>query len=72
ELQLLQLIGGAKRLAGIFVGSREMHEQLAACVEAAAIKPVVDRVFSFDQARDAYAWLEAGRHFGKVAIEIGA
>jgi NADPH:quinone reductase-like Zn-dependent oxidoreductase len=72
ELQLLPLIGGAKRLAGVFVGSRAMHEQLVDYVEAAAIKPVVDRRFSFGEAREAYAWLDAGRHFGKVAIEVGA
>jgi NADPH:quinone reductase-like Zn-dependent oxidoreductase len=72
ELQLLHLIGGARRLAGVFVGSRSMLEQLARCVEANEIKPVVDREFPFEKAGEAYAWLQSGQHFGKVVIRIDA
>lgn len=69
EVQLLDLIAGARQLTGIFVGSRAMLEQLARCVETAGIKPVVDRVFSFDQAREAHSYLQqGGQHFGKVVI----
>lgn len=68
-LQLLDLIAGAKKLTGIYVGNRTMFEQLAHCVEVSRIKPVVDRVFSFDKARDAYVYLEKGQHFGKVVIQ---
>jgi NADPH:quinone reductase-like Zn-dependent oxidoreductase len=32
------------------------------------MKPVVDKIFSFDQA---LAHMESGAHFGKVAIAIG-
>jgi NADPH:quinone reductase-like Zn-dependent oxidoreductase len=32
------------------------------------MRPVVDRVFSFDDVPAAFAHLEAGRHFGKVCI----
>jgi NADPH:quinone reductase-like Zn-dependent oxidoreductase len=31
---------------------------------------VVDRVFPFDQAREAYRYLESGAHFGKVVIAV--
>ena len=34
------------------------------------MKPVVDRVFSFDEARAAYAHLASGGHFGKVVIRV--
>jgi len=71
ELDPLALITGAKRLVGIFVGNREMAENLARFVEVNAIRPVVDRVFPFEQARDAYAYLDAGAHFGKVVIALG-
>lgn len=33
------------------------------------IKPVVDRVFDFDQAREALQYLESGVHFGKVVVK---
>jgi NADPH:quinone reductase-like Zn-dependent oxidoreductase len=38
-------------------------------VDVAGIQPVVDRVFRFDEAIQAYEYLEAGRHFGKVVIQ---
>lgn len=34
------------------------------------MQPAVDRVFAFDQTPEAYAYLESGRHFGKVVIEV--
>ena len=35
------------------------------------MRPVVDRVFPFDQAREAMLYMESGAHFGKVCISIG-
>ena len=35
------------------------------------MKPVMDRTFAFDQVRDAFAYMESGAHFGKIAIAIG-
>lgn len=64
------LIFGAKRALGIFVGSRAMFEDLNRFIELTGIRPAVDRVFPFGQAREAYAYLAAGQHFGKVAIHI--
>jgi NADPH:quinone reductase-like Zn-dependent oxidoreductase len=48
-----------------------MFEDLNRFVTAAKIRPTIDRVFSFDQAREAYAYLEAANHFGKVVIKVG-
>lgn len=66
----LTLIGGGTRLLGIYVGSRQMHEDLARFVEVAQIRPVVDRVFPFAELPDAYRHFEASRHFGKVAVQL--
>lgn len=70
ELDAFALIGGAKRLSGIFVGSRRMLDDLSRFTELAALRPVVDRVFPFLQAREAYAHLQQAGHFGKVVIEV--
>ena len=35
------------------------------------MKPVIDKTFSFDQAREAFTYMASGAHFGKVAIAIG-
>lgn len=62
----------AKRasMCGIQVGSRDMFEAMNRAMEAAQLKPVIDRVFDFDDARAAYEYLASGKHFGKVVIKI--
>ncbi len=56
------------RVQGIFVGSREMFEAMNRAIALHRIQPVVDRVFPFDQAAEAYRFMESGAHFGKVVI----
>lgn len=70
EVNPTTLLFGAKRLIGIYVGSRAMLEQTAKFFAGAGIKPVVDRVFPFAEAKEAYRHLESGSHFGKVVIEL--
>lgn len=59
------------RLQGIFVGSRRMFEDMNKAISAARLKPVVDRVFEFDQVREALKYIDNGSHFGKVVVRIG-
>jgi len=59
------------RLQGILVGHRDGLESLVRAVEAHQLHPVVDRVFPFDEAPEAFRHLRSGRHFGKVVIRIG-
>jgi len=40
-------------------------------LEAGHIHPVIDRVFPFDQAKEALAYLETGRAKGKVVVQVG-
>ncbi len=35
-----------------------------------ATKPIVDKVFPFEQAIDAYAYLESQKHVGKIVIKV--
>jgi NADPH:quinone reductase-like Zn-dependent oxidoreductase len=58
------------RVQGIFVGSRAMFEAMNRAIETAQLHPVVDRVFDFDQAPQAFEYLESGAHFGKVVVRI--
>jgi NADPH:quinone reductase-like Zn-dependent oxidoreductase len=41
-----------------------------AAIAANQLKPVIDRVFGFDEARAAYKHMESGAHFGKIVIRI--
>lgn len=44
--------------------------QITKLIESGAIKPVIDKVFPFEQTNDALAYLETGRAKGKVVIKI--
>ena len=55
-------------LRGIFVGSAAMARDLNGFIDAHGLKPVVDRVFPFADARAAYAYQSSGELFGKVVI----
>jgi NADPH:quinone reductase-like Zn-dependent oxidoreductase len=57
-------------LHGIFVGNRAMFERLNAAVEANNLKPVIDKVFAFEDAVEALRHQQSGSHFGKVVIRI--
>ena len=70
EFQPFSLIGGKRKLLGVYVGPRKALEELVNFVALNKIKPVVDREFPFSQAREAYAFLDAGQHFGKVIINV--
>jgi NADPH:quinone reductase-like Zn-dependent oxidoreductase len=52
----------------IYVGSRTMFERMNRALELRAVRPVIDRSFPFDQAREAYRHLESQTHIGKVVI----
>ena len=60
----------ALRMHGIFVGSREMFESMNRFIEENGIRPVVDRVFEFDEAPEAFRHMESQKHFGKIVIKI--
>ena len=60
------------RVQGIFVGSREMFETMNRAIAAHGMRPVVDRVFPFEQAREAMHYMESGAHFGKICISAGS
>jgi NADPH:quinone reductase-like Zn-dependent oxidoreductase len=65
-----QIYSKSLRLHGIYVGSREMFESLNRFFAVQRLEPVIDRVFTFDEAPAAYAHLASASHFGKVVIRM--
>ncbi|MBN8874051.1 MAG: NAD(P)-dependent alcohol dehydrogenase [Rhodospirillales bacterium] len=57
-------------LRGIYVGSREMFQAMNRAIALHAIRPVIDRVFPFAEARAAYHHMTRQGHLGKIVIEI--
>ena len=56
-----------------FLFTREQGEQLTqitSLIETGIIKPVIDKVFPFEQTNEALEYVEAGRSKGKVVIKI--
>jgi NADPH:quinone reductase-like Zn-dependent oxidoreductase len=59
------------RVDGIYVGSRAMFEAMNRAIAAAGLRPVIDRQFGFDQARDAYHHMRGASHLGKIVVSVG-
>jgi NADPH:quinone reductase-like Zn-dependent oxidoreductase len=69
-IDLFEFVEKNVRFEGILTGSRAMLEALGAEMSAHAIRPVVDRVFSWDELPNALDHLERGAHFGKVCVRV--
>ncbi|KAF1817032.1 alcohol dehydrogenase [Eremomyces bilateralis CBS 781.70] len=58
-------------IRGLLVGSRLQFEDMNAAVESQNIKPIVDeRIFKFDQLKEAYQHMWDQKHFGKVVVKF--
>ena len=57
-------------LRGIYVGSRQMFEAMNRAIAVNALHPVIDRVFAFEQAAEAYRHMQSQVHLGKIVIRI--
>src|SRR5262245_47744072 len=58
----------ALTVRAIAVGSRAQFVAMNRAIEVNRLRPVIDRVFAFDNAPDAYRYYEDARPFGKVVI----
>ena len=58
------------RVQGIVVGSRAMFEDMNRAISVSGTRPVIDRVFPFAEAREAFRHLQSARHVGKVVISV--
>ncbi len=59
------------RLQGIFTGPRSMFEEMNRAIAANQMKPVVDRIFDFEQVPEALEYMRAGSHYGKIVVQMG-
>jgi NADPH:quinone reductase-like Zn-dependent oxidoreductase len=56
------------RLQGITVGSGDDFRTMVRAISQQGMRPVVDRVYGFEQLHQALQHLASGRHFGKICI----
>jgi len=70
KINILPILMQQVKIQGILVGSRDGFEHMCRAIEQHQLRPVVDRVFPFDEAPEALQYMSEGRHFGKVCVEI--
>lgn len=63
------VFGKNLHIHGISVGSREQFEDMTSHIDGWHLKPVVDQVFPFTRVPEALRLMQAGGHFGKIAID---
>ncbi|GAB3583624.1 zinc-dependent alcohol dehydrogenase family protein [Hymenobacter daeguensis] len=64
------LLTKSLRLTGIYVGSRDMFERYLQALTQTRLRPVIDRVFAFEEAPAALQHLKSGAHFGKIVVRL--
>ena len=70
ELNLIPVFMRGVRIQGILVGSRQDVEAMSSVISQHEMRPVIDRVLSWTETRQALEHLGAGRHFGKICLRI--
>ncbi len=70
ELNLMPALMNAVRIQGVFVGSHASMARMLRAIAASRLEPVLDRVVPWTDAGLALRSLQAGEHFGKVALAV--
>jgi NADPH:quinone reductase-like Zn-dependent oxidoreductase len=70
DIPAMALLGTSSTASGIYVGSRADFEAMNAFIERHRVKPVVDKVIPFSDAKAAYALMESDAFFGKIVISM--
>jgi NADPH:quinone reductase-like Zn-dependent oxidoreductase len=70
ELNIIPILMQNARLQGILVGSRESFVGMNRAFAVHRVQPVVDRVFAYTDAPEAFRHMASGDHFGKICIAM--
>jgi NADPH:quinone reductase-like Zn-dependent oxidoreductase len=66
----VSVLVSSARIQGIYVGSRNMFEQMNRAIEFHKVKPVVDQTFEWTYLKEALRYMESQRHFGKICLKF--
>jgi len=67
-ININQLFLSCASIRVLAVGSRAQFIAMNKAIEVSKLHPVIDKVFAFTQAREAFSYLQAGNYFGKIVI----
>ena len=69
-LQIAPILHKQVKIQGIYVGSRADFNAMNRAITQNRMRPVMDRIFNFSDAREAFQAMESGSHFGKIVIRV--
>ncbi len=69
-VNLIPIVMQNVRVQGILVGSRTDLVTMNRAFELAKLVPVVDRVFDYGAAREAFGHMADGKHLGKIVVRV--
>jgi NADPH:quinone reductase-like Zn-dependent oxidoreductase len=70
DLNPMLIMGKRANVQGISVGSTQMFEAMNRAIAVARMKPVIDKVFPFEEAPAAFRHMQSAQHFGKIVINL--
>lgn len=70
EVNPLPLLHKSVRAQGIYVGSTAMFDSMNAAIEKLKMRPVIEKVYEFDEAVLALSDFESAAHIGKIVIRV--
>jgi NADPH:quinone reductase-like Zn-dependent oxidoreductase len=70
EVNVTPILMRNVRLQGVFVGHKEAMVRMVRAFESWDLKPVVDQIFMWTEARAALEHMATGAHFGKIALSF--
>jgi NADPH:quinone reductase-like Zn-dependent oxidoreductase len=70
DLNPMLIMGKRANVQGISVGSTQMFEAMNRAITVAGMKPVIDKVFPFEETPAAFRHMQSAQHFGKIVIDL--
>lgn len=70
DLNPMLIMGKRANMQGISVGSTQMFEAMNRAITVARMKPVIDKVFPFEETPAAFRHMQSAQHFGKIVIDL--
>lgn len=65
-----QVLRKQLRITGLLVGSRQHQLDMVRAINAARLRPIIDRHFKLDEIADAFRYQASGQHVGKIVLDI--
>jgi NADPH:quinone reductase-like Zn-dependent oxidoreductase len=68
QINPMPLLSKAARIQAVYVGSLEMFGSMNRAIAQARLRPIIDRVFPFERAKEAYVYQTTHQHLGKIVV----